>query len=77
VLFDTPSGIVGTLGSTLTGTVLGYDATLSFANGTDDLLLTIAVPEPSAAASLLGGFALLLGWQRRRPQVGRSNSARS
>ena len=71
VLFDTNADILGDLGSA-TGTVLGLDATLSFANGAnghDDLILTV-VPEPSSAILLLGGLGFLAAPRRRgRPRA--------
>ncbi|MDF3059522.1 MAG: autotransporter, partial [Rariglobus sp.] len=64
-LFDATS-IVGTLGSSLTGTIGGLDAALSISG--NDLILTVsAIPEPSTYAMIAGagllGFAL---YRRRR-----------
>jgi autotransporter-associated beta strand protein len=70
VLLDTSADILGSLGST-TGTVLGLDATLSFANGAngrDDLILTV-VPEPSSAILLLGGLGFLAAPRRRGGRI--------
>lgn len=64
-LFNTSQPIVGELGSNLSGTVLGFDATLQYADGGNDLVLVV-VPEPGTVATLIGGVATLLGWQRSR-----------
>lgn len=67
-LIDTSTTIVGTLGSNLTGTVGGLDATLSL-SGNDVILTVSSVPEPSAFAALLGAAALgaaTLGRRRAR-----------
>lgn len=65
-LFNTNNTILGTLGTSLTGFVGGYEATLSFANGGQDLILSV-VPEPSsfAMATLALGLGSLL-WRKRR-----------
>ncbi|MFA6961552.1 MAG: autotransporter-associated beta strand repeat-containing protein [Opitutaceae bacterium] len=71
-LFDTSTSIVGTLGSSLTGTINGLNATLSLSFDGTDILLTVAsaVPEP-ATAGLLAGMSVLLGAcivRRKRPE---------
>lgn len=77
VLFDTSSagGIVGSLGSTLSGSIGAYLGTLSLGTdggGNADLVLNVAaVPEPSAALSLLGGGILLLLGKRARRLLSR------
>ena len=59
-LFDTSASIVGSFGSTLTGTVGGMNAVLSFTNGGQDVVLTVtAVPEPSTYAAVFGALALV------------------
>lgn len=59
-LFDTSNTIAGTLGANLTGSLGGYNAAISFANGNQDIVLTVtAVPEPGVSALLLGGLGLL------------------
>lgn len=66
VLFDTDADILGTLTGN-TGTVLGHEAFLAFANGAngrDDLILTV-IPEPSSALLLLAGLALTATARRR------------
>lgn len=70
VLFNTSSPIVGTLGANVSGTILGFQATLDFADGGNDLVLNV-VPEPGTAVTLFGGLGALLGWQRlrRRPRI--------
>lgn len=65
LLIDTNSPITGDLGSNITGTILGLDARLEFADGGHDLVLTV-VPEPSTAAAMFSGFGALLGLQRLR-----------
>lgn len=66
-LLDTTQSIVGTLGSSLTGTIGGLSAVLSLANSNQDLILTVsAIPEPATYAAFFG--VLALGgtiWQRR------------
>jgi fibronectin-binding autotransporter adhesin len=64
-LFATNAPILGTLGSSLTGAVLGLDATLAFSPDGTDLQLTV-VPEPATAVSLLAGLGVLLGFRRGR-----------
>lgn len=71
VLFNTGSDIIGTLGSNLSGSIFGNEATLAFANGAngrDDLVLVV-VPEPGALSGLLGGVGILLGVRRRRTSM--------
>ena len=65
-LFDGYQGISGTLGSVLTGTVLGLDATLSISGDGQDVLLTLEgepIPEPAGLG--LMGVALLALRKRR------------
>ena len=64
-LFDTNNAITGTLGTNLSGTIGGYTGTISISNDGQDVLLNV-VPEPSAWLNLIGGAAVLMGWQRRR-----------
>ena len=61
-LFGSDNLLLGSLGSTLTGTLSGYDVTLGFSDDGTDLVLT-AIPEPAAA--LLGGLGMLLLLRRR------------
>ncbi len=63
-LFDSGNTIVGSLGSSLTGTVGGYSATLQFANSSQDIVLNV-VPEPSQTVLLVLAGVLLLGLRRR------------
>ncbi|HEY9250030.1 MAG TPA: autotransporter-associated beta strand repeat-containing protein, partial [Rariglobus sp.] len=67
-LLDTSTSIVGSLGSSLTGTLGGLNAALSFANGGQDIILTVtsSIPEPSTYAALLGALALAGATFRRR-----------
>jgi len=61
------SGIVGNLGAITTGTVAGFNATLSISGSNLDLTLASAVPEPSTwALVILGSFGLMLFNLRRR-----------
>ena len=64
-LFESNSLIVATLGANVSGTVLGLEASLEFADGGTDLVLNV-VPEPGAPVALVGGFVTLLGLQRFR-----------
>lgn len=67
VLVDGSTPLTGSLGANVSGTVLGYSATLSLADGGNDLVLNVTpAPEPSVAVSLMGGIGLLLGCGRRR-----------
>jgi autotransporter-associated beta strand protein len=63
-LFDGVNPITGSLGSSLVGVIGGYDSTLSLADGTNDLILTV-VPEPTSLG-LLGAAATLIIRRRRR-----------
>lgn len=62
VLFQTPTSIVGSLGTT-TGFVGGFESTLGISG--NNLVLTV-VPEPQVTACLFAGFAVLLVLQNRR-----------
>jgi autotransporter-associated beta strand protein len=65
-LFDTSNNINGTLGSNLSGTIAGFNATLSTADSGHDIVLTVsAVPEP-ATLVLFGLGAVALGATYRR-----------
>jgi len=69
VLFDATS-LGGSLGSTLTTTISGYNATLSLDSLNSDLILTVAVvPEPGTWAMMIGGLVVLVVIQRRRAKV--------
>ncbi|MFA6287716.1 MAG: PEP-CTERM sorting domain-containing protein [Opitutaceae bacterium] len=69
-LFDTSTSIVGSFGSNLTGTLGGFNAVLSFANGNQDIVLTVTtVPEPSTYAAILGTLVLVGTVWRRRPRA--------
>jgi len=61
-LFQT-SGISGTLGSSLNGTISGKSATLSISG--NDVLLSV-IPEPGTLATFLFGALALLGVRRQR-----------
>lgn len=59
--------------STILGASTGYVGFSTFNNGGGDfvisdsnLMVTAAIPEPSTAAMLIGGFALLMALRRRR-----------
>jgi autotransporter-associated beta strand protein len=66
-LFDTNTAIVGTLdGNNLSGSLAnGLTGTIGFADGRNDLVLTV-VPEPGSAALLIGGIGALAGMRFRR-----------
>lgn len=68
VLFDTNNAITGVLGTNVSGTVLGFQTTLEFGDGGNDLVLNV-VPEPASSVAILAGAAMLLSWNRfrRRP----------
>ncbi len=69
VLFDA-SGLNGALGSNLTTTISGYNATLSLDSLNSDLILTVAVvPEPGTWAMMIGGLVVLVVIQRRKAKV--------
>lgn len=63
-LFSTNQTISGTLGSIVSGTIGGLDATLSIGGGGTDLILTV-VPEPSACLLLGTGMMATLFFGRR------------
>lgn len=65
VLFDTNTTIQGTLGSVTSGLIGGYTGSIGFANGGQDLVLTV-VPEPGTATLLGIGLFAALGCARRR-----------
>jgi hypothetical protein len=57
------TALTGSLGPNVTGTIDGRDATLAISGS--NVVLNV-VPEPGAALSLIGGFALLAGLRRNR-----------
>ena len=65
VLFDTTTAITGSLGTNVTGPVGTFTGTLQFAAGTNDIIVRV-VPEPTSAALMLGGLALIAGRRRRK-----------
>ncbi len=65
VLFETNSAIAATLGTNITGTVLGWEVSLELADGGTDLILNV-IPEPNTAVTLFSGLGTLLGLQRWR-----------
>jgi hypothetical protein len=69
-LFDTNTPIIGTLdGTNLSGPfAIGLFGTLGFADGGNDLVLTV-VPEPGSAALLFGSLGMLAGLRFRRRSV--------
>lgn len=64
-LVSSAATISGSLGSNLTGTIGGLDATLAFANNNQDLVLTV-VPEPGTFGVLAIGAMGLLARRRRK-----------
>jgi autotransporter-associated beta strand protein len=66
-LIDTSSAILGSLGTSLTGTLGGYAVTLQYGDGGNDLqLVATAVPEPSSVALAgLGLGGIVFGIRRR------------
>ena len=65
-LFDTNQPISGTLGANLSGPLgADYFGTLSYANGTNDIVLDV-VPEPGSLSLLGVGAALALVRRRRK-----------
>ncbi len=73
VLFATPDAIAATLGTNVSGTVLGFGATLEFADGGNQLVLNV-VPEPGTLTTVVGGLGMLVGLQRCRRRSVRSVS---
>jgi hypothetical protein len=71
-LFDSSTPIVGSLGSNVSGTVLGFSATLSMADSGKDLMLVVA-PEPVTSALLVIGLGALTA---RRKEDGNSRRDR-
>ncbi len=66
-LFDTASAISGTLGSSLSGTIGGFNGVLSLANLNNDLILTVsAIPEPSTWALLAFSLTTVMILRRRK-----------
>lgn len=64
-LFDSTADVFGTLGTSLSGTISGFGATLALADGDNDIVLNV-VPEPGSVTLLLGGLAMLASRRRRR-----------
>lgn len=66
VLFDTAAPITGSLGSSLTGSLGGTTTgTISIAPNGQDVLLTVAVPEPAISGALVTSAGLLIRRRRR------------
>jgi fibronectin-binding autotransporter adhesin len=65
LLFDGSVPISGSLGANVTGTIGSLDATISFADNNQDVVLTV-VPEPGSATFLLAGLGAMLTRRRRR-----------
>lgn len=68
LLISSASAITGQLdpqSAHLTGTIAGFESTLSLEGNGTQVVLTV-VPEPNSLASLVGGLGVLLGLQRRR-----------
>ncbi len=66
-LFNSTAPITGTLGSSLTGAIGAFNATLGLGDGGNDIVLNVVpVPEPTALGTgLLAGFGFLLRRRRR------------
>jgi autotransporter-associated beta strand protein len=67
-LFSSNNPVFGTLGSSLSGTVGGFDAQLGLSSGGNSLLLTV-IPEPATYALVFGAAALLGVALRRRSRA--------
>jgi hypothetical protein len=66
-LFDTNAAITGSLGTNLSGTINGLNATLAISGDGQDVLLNVAaVPEPQTWAMMVSGAGLLMMFRRRR-----------
>lgn len=63
-LFDTQLPISGGLGGSLSGPIGAYVGTLTTADGGNDLVLNVVIPEPSVSLLLLGLPALYLRRKR-------------
>ena len=63
LLFDGNTPIVGTFGSSVSGSVGGFIGELQFTDGGNDIILH--VPEPGSATLLLAGLGLLARRRRR------------
>lgn len=70
-LFDSTTPITGTLGSSLSGTIGAFNATLGLGGGGNDLILTVApVPEPAATGTgILAALGFLLRRRRRHSRA--------
>ncbi len=64
-LIETSNTITGSLGASLTGTVGGFDATISLSDANTNLILTV-VPEPGTWVMVLGGFGVVAMLRRFR-----------
>lgn len=65
VLFDSNVAILGSFGSITSGAIGGYTGSIGFANGGQDIVLTV-VPEPQVSVLLgIGALVFLRGMRRR------------